>query len=47
MREQLKLMGLSLDWTREFATCDVDYYTQQKLFLDFWKRISSTASSPR
>jgi leucyl-tRNA synthetase len=28
-------MGLSLDWTREFATCDVDYYAQQqKLFLD-------------
>ena len=35
MREQLKLMGLSLDWTREFATCDVDYYAQQqRLFLD-------------
>src|SRR5687767_10011605 len=24
MRVQLKLMGLSLDWTREIATCDVD-----------------------
>ncbi len=36
MREQLKLMGLSLDWDREFATCDLDYYhQQQKLFLDF------------
>ena len=36
MRDQLKLMGLSLDWSREFATCDVDYYhQQQKLFLDF------------
>ena len=35
MRDQLKLMGLSLDWTREFATCDVEYYAQQqKLFLD-------------
>lgn len=35
MRDQLKLMGLSLDWAREFATCDVEYYTQQqKLFLD-------------
>ncbi len=35
MRGQLKSMGLSLDWSREFATCDVDYYhQQQKLFLD-------------
>jgi leucyl-tRNA synthetase len=31
-------MGLSLDWSREFATCDVDYYKQQQaLFLDFLK----------
>ncbi|WP_306117185.1 MULTISPECIES: leucine--tRNA ligase [unclassified Roseitalea] len=36
MRGQLKLMGLSIDWSREFATCDVDYYhRQQRLFLDF------------
>ncbi|KGF69899.1 leucyl-tRNA synthetase [Hoeflea sp. BAL378] len=36
MRKQLKSMGLSLDWSREFATCDVEYYTQQQaLFLDF------------
>ncbi|WP_223477609.1 leucine--tRNA ligase [Oricola indica] len=36
MREQLKLMGLSIDWSREFATCDVDYYhRQQMLFVDF------------
>jgi leucyl-tRNA synthetase len=36
MRRQLKSIGLSYDWTREFATCDVDYYhQQQKLFLDF------------
>ncbi len=36
MRGQLQRMGLSLDWSREFATCDVDYYgKQQKLFLDF------------
>ena len=36
MRTQLKSMGLSLDWSREFATCDVEYYSQQQsLFLDF------------
>ncbi|RYE09184.1 MAG: leucine--tRNA ligase [Hyphomicrobiales bacterium] len=36
MKKQLKTMGLSFDWSREFATCDVDYYAkQQKLFLDF------------
>ena len=36
MRKQLKAMGLSFDWTREFATCDEDYQQQQqKLFLDF------------
>ncbi len=36
MRKQLKSMGLSFDWSREFATCDPAYYQQQqKLFLDF------------
>lgn len=36
MRTQLKSMGLSIDWSREFATCDVDYYgKQQEIFLDF------------
>ncbi|MCF6199754.1 MAG: leucine--tRNA ligase [Hyphomicrobiaceae bacterium] len=36
MREQMKMLGLSIDWDREFATCDVEYYhQQQKLFLDF------------
>ena len=38
MRAQLKSMGLSLDWSREFATCDVAYYhQQQRLFLAFLK----------
>ena len=36
MRDQLKSMGLSLDWSREFATCDPEYYAQQqRLFLEF------------
>jgi leucyl-tRNA synthetase len=36
MRGQLKSMGLSLDWSREVATCDPAYYKhQQRLFLDF------------
>ena len=36
MKAQLKSMGLSLDWAREIATCDPDYYKhQQKMFLDF------------
>jgi len=38
MKKQLKSMGLSLDWSREIATCDPEYYQhQQKLFLDFLK----------
>ncbi|MEW9805886.1 leucine--tRNA ligase [Mesorhizobium sp. ZMM04-5] len=38
MKAQLKVMGLSLDWAREIATCDPSYYKhQQKMFLDFWK----------
>jgi leucyl-tRNA synthetase len=36
MRAELQRMGLSLEWEREFATCDPAYYGhQQKLFLDF------------
>jgi leucyl-tRNA synthetase len=36
MKKQLRSIGLSLDWSREFATCDPAYYKhQQKLFNDF------------
>ena len=36
MRAQMKPLGLSIDWSREFATCDPEYYGQQQaLFIDF------------
>ncbi len=39
MRDQLKLLGLSLDWSREFATCDPAYYgKQQAWFLELFRR---------
>ncbi len=33
MREELKRMGLSYDWKREFATCDPEYYRWEQLFF--------------
>jgi leucyl-tRNA synthetase len=39
MRAELKELGLSIDWSREFATCDVEYYgKQQAWFLDLFQR---------
>ncbi len=38
MRTELKRMGLSIDWSREFATCDPAYYgQQQRIFLAFMR----------
>jgi len=39
MRGQLKRMGLSYDWDRELATCDVEYYRwEQKIFLEMFEK---------
>ncbi len=35
MKAQMKPLGLSIDWSREFATCDPEYYGQQQaMFID-------------
>ncbi len=39
MVSQMKPLGLGLDWTRMFATCDPEYYGQQQaLFIDFMEK---------
>jgi len=39
MRQQLKKMGFSYDWDREFATCEEGYYRwEQLIFLEMYKR---------
>ena len=38
MKNQLKSIGLSIDWEREISTCSEEYYKQQQsIFLDFYK----------
>ena len=39
MKSQLKLLGLSIDWNLEIATCNKDYYKhQQEIFIDFYNQ---------
>jgi leucyl-tRNA synthetase len=39
MRAELKELGLAIDWSREFATCDVEYYgKQQAWFIELFRR---------
>jgi len=33
MKDQLKKLGLSIDWDREISTCSPDYYKHQQLFF--------------
>ena len=39
MKEQLKKLGLSIDWEREISTCNEDYYKhQQTFFLELFEK---------
>ncbi|MDC0046644.1 leucine--tRNA ligase [Candidatus Pelagibacter sp.] len=39
MKDELKKLGLSIDWEREISTCSSNYYKhQQKLFLDLYEK---------
>jgi len=39
MKAQLKKLGFSYEWEREFATCDIDYYRWEQLFfIEMWEK---------
>ena len=38
MKNQLKMLGLSIDWDREISTCSAKYKHQQKIFLDLYDK---------
>tara|TARA_Y100001958_G_C21239609_1_gene566884 strand:- start:93 stop:2606 length:2514 start_codon:yes stop_codon:yes gene_type:complete len=39
MKNQLKMLGLSIDWDLEISTCDKNYYKhQQEIFIDFYNK---------
>ena len=39
MKNQLKMLGLSINWNLEISTCDKNYYKhQQELFIDFYNK---------
>ena len=39
MKNQLQLLGLSIDWDLEISTCDKNYYKhQQEIFIDFFNQ---------